>query len=226
MTVIQRFRLQAISCLIGILFPCVSAGNTSRELRIFKNAAFSVNDLIDGANHFIELGSKDGIQELKRLANDTKYAEEVRASETLGFSVGERIAWICRIVFEPEAKKSIRRPAFGAHTFPPCDDKSWPLYPLVQSGPAFWVLSAGYNGAGFPEFPSSYIDYCAANGRFRAVKVPLVTKEEAAAQLNAILTSPAWKALVWKGRRLGSSWELKEADSISYLKGQLPPEKK
>lgn len=163
--------------------------------------------IAEAANHFIALGKRDGLAELRGLAS-------IRNSA--GFVDGyDRFGYLCRILFLPRESKSLREPAFGVLNSLPyasMTEKDWPLFPVALSGSSYFVLGEGYVIGGFPEYPLQYIDYCDRNGTFRTTKVPVPTRAQALADAEALSNSPAWKAAKWQ-------WQ-QEEDTWSYVQRQ------
>src|SRR5215210_8312131 len=131
------------------LFLSMMCGAAHAEVpRLFRQREFSAADLAEAVNHFIALGEKPAVRELKGLATAKfkgRFAKE-------GFSLPERVGWVCRILFEPRGHEPLRPPRYGALGLPyrSMPSASWPLYPAAASGKSYFVMDEGYMLFGVP----------------------------------------------------------------------------
>lgn len=167
--------------------------------RLFQEKEFTAASFAEAANHFVALGEEAAVQELRGLA--TNSFTDFKS----GFSVNERIGWMCRVLFEAKAD-GLRAPRFGALHLPyqTMPDRSWPLYPVALSGSSYFVLSEGYRLAGRAEDPKVYLDYCRQAGGFRKKLITVPTKMQALADASALRRSAVWQAIKWKDS--GENW--------------------
>ncbi len=183
--------------------------------RLFQERDFTTASFADAVNHFITLGEDASVRELRGLATDSI------TDFKRGFSVNERIGWMCRVLFEAKTE-SLRPPRYGAlslpyHTMP---DKSWPLYPVALSGSTYFVLSEGYSLGGRAEDPKAYIEYCHQTGVFRKKPITVPTKTQALADASALRQSAAWQAIKWKDSGENWSYTMDEEWTWKFIQKQ------
>jgi hypothetical protein len=187
--------------------------------KLLTQRAFTSATLAEAVNHYIAIGEPATIEELGQCASED--AAHTGWISNRGFSVGERIGWICRILYEPQGHSSLRAPKFGILNIPektmPAD--KWPLYPLAFSGSTYLVLNQNYTPNGTPEDPKHYLDYCRKNGVFRKTLVPVPTQEQAMQDAAALRQSAAWKAIKWQDTD-GYSYPMGEQFTWSFLQNQ------
>jgi hypothetical protein len=217
--------------LVATLKMCY--GDTSH---FFREQAFSSASFAETVNHFISIGEKNAVKELDDLtAEDGK-------DYTNGFSVNERIGFVCRVLYEPRSNEPLRPPDYGwlqtlgSMGLPPVFPSSswanisryWPLFPVAHSGSTYFVLSESYafEGFGGPENPKDYISYSQRNGVFRKTLLSIPTRAEALRDAAALRESKSWKAIKWKDSGQGYSFDMhddeyawsfiqKQAESVS-----------
>jgi hypothetical protein len=182
---------------------------------LFQERGFTSASFAQAVNHFVALGEEAAVQELHGLTTD--YVTDFDR----GFSAKERVAWMCRILFEAKSE-SLRPPGFGAlslpyHTMP---SKSWPLYPVALSGSTYFVLSEGYSLGGEAEDPKLYIDYCRLAGVFRKKPITVPTKAQALADASALRQSTAWQTIKWKDSGENWSYTMDEGWSWQFIQKQ------
>jgi hypothetical protein len=199
-----------------ILFLLVAEFCYAAPPKLFSEKWFNSASLAETANHYINLGEKSAVQELNTLASDDIY------NDKLGFSINERIGWVCRIVFEPKSGKPLRPPMYGELMLPwnTMPDKNWPLYPVAISGSTYFVLSEGYELEGIAETPKHYIEYCQTNGIFRKMPIKIPTKEQALKDAASLRQSESWKAIKWQDSGQGFSYTFDEESSWKLIQNQ------
>jgi hypothetical protein len=127
---------------------------------------------------------------------------------------GTYVAWLCLLLYDPKSGFTLETPMFGAPSFP-CDgsghlDSSlWPKFPLALSKGIPFQLVAGYELAGETYTGDHYADLYRTNGVFRSQPYAVPTRGEAETALNALISSPQWKSLIWKNSRGNEEWEKK-----------------
>jgi hypothetical protein len=183
---------------------------------LFRERSFNAANLAEAVNHFVALGEKSALCELIDLAPNHDFKRDK------GFSLPERVGWVCRILFQPKGDQPLRAPCYGGHRLPylTMPLTRWPLYPVAASGDSFFVLSEGYFLAGFPEDPKRYLAYCRAEGIFRKQPVPVPTRAKAEKDVLALRESPAWKAIKWKDRGPGTNYTMSEEWTWEFIQAQ------
>jgi hypothetical protein len=177
--------------------------------KLFCEKPFTSATLAEAVNRYVAIGEDATIKELQQVSLREKTQKELFAGK--GFSVDERIGWVCRILYEPRAHSPLRAPKFGVLALPektmPAD--KWPLYPVAFSGSTYIVLKQGYTASGTPEELAHYLVYCKNNGVFRKTPVAVPTKEQAEKDVANLRQSEAWKAIQWE-----------DPDGFSYPMGE------
>jgi hypothetical protein len=187
--------------------------------KLFREQAFTCATLADAVNHFVGLGEDAAVKELQELACvEDAEAEKNRGFNVRGFSINERITWVCRILFEPKSgPKSLpylRAPRFGKLNLP---EKfmpiwKWPLYPVVLSGSTYFVLGESYSDDNHTlEDAKHYITYCKDNGNFRKTPVKVAAKAQVLKDVAALKQSEPWQSIQWLddsgyGYPMGEQW--------------------
>jgi len=187
---------------------------------LFREEHFSSTTLAEAVNHYIAIGQTATLKEMDQIilaqASDTNWLF------CRGFSVEERISWVCRILFVSNGPLPLRPPKFGALSIPEktMPAKDWPLYPVVLSGSSYFVLSQGYNPDGqTPETIRHYLDYCAKNGTFRKTPILVPTKDSAMQDVAAIREIQQWKNIEWQDSE-GFSYPMGEQLTYGYMQAQ------
>ena len=202
------------------LFLCLLSSISGAEIpKLLRERSFVATDLAAAVNHFIALGEEATVRELSALAPDHDFNRDIVAK---GFSVPERVGWVCRILFEPKGDKPLRGPGYGGHSLPhlTMPTSSWPLYPVAASGDSFFVLSEGYILAGVAEDPKQYLVYCRAEGTFRKNPVPVPTRDQARKDVALLHESAVWKAIKWKDSGAGSTYTMSEDWIWRFIQAQ------
>jgi len=184
--------------------------------RLFQERDFTAASFADAVNHFITLGEDAAVQELRGLATDSI------TDFKRGFSVNERIGWMCRVLFEAKTE-SLRPPRYGALSLPyhnTMPDTSWPLYPVALSGSTYFVLSEGYSLGGKAEDPKAYIEYCRESGVFRKKSVTVPAKAQALRDAAALRQSAAWKVIKWTDSGTNWSYTMHEGSVWDFIQKQ------
>ena len=117
--------------------------------------------IAEAVNHFVALGKRDGLAELRGLASIRNSAGYVDGYDRFGY--------VCRILFLPKESEPLREPAFGRLDDLPWEltaDKDWPLFPVAVWGSSYFVLDERYNIGEFHEYKLNDIDDCDPNGTF------------------------------------------------------------
>jgi len=168
--------------------------------KLFCEKAFTCATLADAANHFIGLGEDGAVKELEQLSEIEADEAEQNNFNARGFSINERIGWVCRILFEPKNGAYIRAPKFGKLDIPEkyMPIAKWPLFPVVLSGSTYFVMSESYSDDNdTPEEPKHYIEYCQANGNFRKMPVKLADPAQVLQDAATLHNSAPWQDIQW-----------------------------
>jgi hypothetical protein len=187
--------------------------------KLLTDRAFTAATLAEAVNHYVAIGETEAIKELQQASAQESSQKELFQGK--GFSVSERVGWICRILYEPKEHSALRAPKFGILNIPktsmPAD--KWPLYPIAFSGSTYLVLNQDYTPEGTPEDVNHYLDYCRKNGVFRKSPVVVPTQEQALQDAAALRQTAAWKAIQWQGDD-GYTYPMGEQLTWSFLKNQ------
>jgi len=118
------------------------------------------------------------------------------------------LAWLCLLVYDPRSDTGLPIPMFGLPAFPNTggyDDHGrlmglapWPRFPLALSRGVPFLLVSGYALGGLPEAGDDFLKRCQAHGDFHATPYAIPTRHEAKIALDGLISSPPWKALIWK----------------------------
>jgi len=204
----RTFQLHLTTLLFAITVASIAfamlAPKPKHHLHLFRSAQFNCTDIARAVNHYVDLGEEATIHEFSSMADDD-------ADLSRGFSVNERIGWLCRILFEPGGG-SLRPPMFGGLNLPynSMHTQNWPLYPVAKSGETYCVLSEGYRLAGHAEPVRDYLAYCTSNGSFRTKPVKLIDRTTAIRDVAGIRTSKRWRDIKWSDSGVGFSYTISE----------------
>jgi hypothetical protein len=189
--------------------------------RLFVDKEFTPVSFAEAVNYYVGLGENRAITELEGLASTKEtYLETYRK----GFTLHERVGWMCRVLFEGKAGHALRPPKFGVlERLPPpiMLEKDWPKFPVAPSGSSYFVLWEGYIALEHQsEDPKEYIQYCRQNGIFRKEPVLVPTRTEALKDLAALRTSATWKRIKWTYSFNGQAVSLNEETVWNFLESQ------
>ncbi len=205
--------------LIWLLF--LALGVCHAEIpSLFTQKSFTSATLAEAVNRYVAIGEVSAVKELQQLGS-----EEIQSDTGFGpkgFSVTERIGWVCRILYEPRGKSPLRAPEFGELPLP---EKSmpleqWPIYPLASSGTTYFVLKQGYTPDGTPEKLTHYLAYCKNKGVFRKIPLIIPTQEMAEQDAANLRLSAPWLAIQWQTDD-GNSFPMGEQLTWSFIKNQI-----
>jgi hypothetical protein len=187
--------------------------------KLFCEKPFSPATLAEAVNRYVAIGEDAAIKELQQASLQESSQTEFFAGK--GYSVNERIGWVCRILYEPRGHSPLRAPKFGVLALPEktMPAENWPLYPVALSGSTYIVLKQGYTASGTPEELKHYLAYCKNNGVFRKTPVPVPTKEQAEQDVATLRQSASWKAIKWEDGR-GFSFPMGEQWSWAFIQNQ------
>jgi hypothetical protein len=184
-----------------LLFAMTLGVGRAEMPALFREQAFTCATLADAVNHFVGLGEDAAVKELEQMSEiEAAEAEQNRGFNVRGFSINERISWVCRILFEPKNGAYIRAPKFGKLDLPEkyMPIAKWPLYPVVLSGSTYFVMAENYSDDNrTPEEPKHYIEYCRANGNFRTTPVNVSDPAKVLQDADALHDSAAWQDIQW-----------------------------
>jgi hypothetical protein len=187
--------------------------------KLFSEKPFNSVTLAEAVNHYVTIGETATIVELQQLAAQEKSGGDFFSSH--GFSLGERIAWVCRILYEPRGHSPLRAPKFGVLSIPErtMPIEKWPLYPVALTGSTYVVLNQSYTPNGRPEDVEHYLAYCKNNGVFRKSLVGVPTREQAMEDAAALRQSEPWKAIKWQDDD-GFSYPMGESWTWGFIQNQ------
>lgn len=190
------------------LFALVATVHGGELPRLLRQRDFNCADLADAVNHFVRLGEQRACDELLMAAPNHGLGK----IEKIEFSLTERVGWLCRILFQSRDGVPLRLPGYGGLNLPylTMPLKSWPLYPVAQSGESYLILAEGYSGTGIPEPPKAYLDYCRKTGVFLKHEVPVPSRETAQRDALALRKSKAWSAIKWTDSGPGTTYTMSE----------------
>ena len=134
--------------------------------KLFSQKSFTSANLAEAVNRYVAIGEAASVKELQQLA-----AQENGSAESFlgkGFSVSERIGWVCRILYESKGLSPLRAPKFGVLPLPEktMPAEKWPLFPVAVSGSTYVVLKQGYMPDGTPEEVTHYLGVLQEERRF------------------------------------------------------------
>ena len=203
--------------------------------KLFCEKSFTSASLADAVNRYVAIGETATLKELQEASSLESSQKELFAGK--GFSVNERISWVCRILYIPkpptplfipktgifitEKTQPLRAPKFGTLSIPEktMPLEKWPLYPVALSGSTYLVLKQGYTPTGTPESLAHYLAYCKDNGTFRTTPVPVPTEEQAAKDVATLRQSESWKNIKWEDEN-GFSFPMGEQWTWSFVQNQ------
>ena len=187
--------------------------------KLFTEKNFNSTTLAEAVNHFVAIGQTATVKELQELAHQKNANNASFFGQ--GFSVDERIGWVCRILFIPQGSDSLRPPQYGYLSLPEkfMPATEWPLYPIAQSGSTYIVLGENYTTRHTPEKPEHYIAYCVKHGTFRKDPVAVPTKEQALKDTLAFRASDRWKHIKWEDEN-GVSYPMGEQFAWAFFQNQ------
>jgi len=181
--------------------------------RIFEEKDFTAASLAEAVNYFIKLGEDKAVEELNGLVDPSGLGRKN------GFSVNERVGWICRVLFVSKPNTQLRPPRFGGLYLPtltmPAD--RWPLYPIALSGSTYFVLSEGYSLGGMAENPKSYIQYCRQTGTSRKELIRVPSRAQALKDSVTLRESEPWKMIKWSDSGPGRSYTMDEGYAFRFI---------
>jgi len=108
---------------------------------------YRITHYLQAAEELQKLDAEKRIARLKELAVDPKRGSEVFP--------------LCRMLFEAKSNAKFRRPLIGEPVFVGGGHLAdWELEPITLFDQVPILIVEGYNLAGYPEPPLSYVDYC------------------------------------------------------------------
>jgi hypothetical protein len=215
MLLVEREMKLILICLTSMMLGIAHA----EVPKLFTQKPFTSANIAEAVNRYVAIGEKSAGKELQQLAaQDTSENDNFLGK---GFSVKERVGWICRILYEPRGHSPLRAPKFGELALPEksMPAEKWPLYPVALSGSTYIVLKQGYMPSGRPEEVAHYLAYCKKNGVFRKTPVVVPTKEQAEMDIANLRQSAEWQAIEWQNNN-SFSFPMGESLTWAFIKGQ------
>ena len=124
------------------------------RLPILEKEAYGTHDLVASVNAVIALGEKEGVKFL--LSKVTHFGAGK------GFCINERVAWICRLVFEPKSPTKDEKPRKVMS----------PGGPVLVGGAKVATLATGPGGS----FNVSYVPTAGANKPLDATAIAVLNR--------------------------------------------------
>ena len=187
--------------------------------KLFCEKSFNSATLAEAVNRYVAIGEAATIKELQQASSQESSHGEIFAGK--GFSINERIGWVCRILYESRGHSPLRAPKFGVLSMPEntMPAEKWPFYPVAFSGSTFVVLKQGYTHKGSPEGLAHYLAYCKNNGVFRKIPIPVPTQDQAEKDVVNLRQSEAWQAIKWEDNN-GFSFPMGEQWTWAFIQKQ------
>lgn len=194
-----RFRMRLLTCF------CLSLASVTLyadEPALFVSSQFNAAMIAEAVNYYVLIGEDRAKVELEALSPLETYSPISYTHALTNVEVAERISWVCKILWQG---KSQLPPGYGGlwdveGRFG--DSRLWPLYPVVQSGSSYFVLSTSYVIAGVAERPRDYLRRCEGRGPFRTEPVHVPSRSQAERELRQLRNSSEWMS-AWAGLRPG-----------------------
>ncbi|HEY1490679.1 MAG TPA: hypothetical protein VGF90_06530 [Verrucomicrobiae bacterium] len=206
--------------LILICLTSMMMGLAHAEVpKLFSQKNFSSANIAEAVNRYVAIGEASSLKELQQLAAQDNSENDNFLGK--GFSVKERVGWVCRILYEPKGRSPLRAPEFGELPLPEksMPAEKWPLYPLALSGSTYVALKQGYIADGTPEEVAHYLKYCKNNGVFRKTPIEVPTREQAESDIVNLRQSAEWQAIQWRSND-GFNYPMGEQLTWAFIKGQ------
>jgi hypothetical protein len=146
----------------------------------FQDRGFRSEPYIRAAVALQAMGRDQACEQIIALAKRDRDAEEVFV--------------LCRMLFVSRRKSEFRRPMIGGAVF--LADTSyadWPLEPVELVDGVPFIITWGYDLAGHPEAPESYLEYCMANCDWSTLRYRERNRSELHAALAKLLGSSKWR---------------------------------
>jgi len=222
--------MSALTRLFVLLFATTLGLAHADVPKLFSEQSFNAMTLATAVNHYVILGEDAAVKELEDLSEvEAAEVEKNRGFNPRGFSINERIAWVCRILFQPKSDAEqpyLRAPKFGKLNLPEkfMPVENWPLYPVAFYGSTYFVLGESYSDDNHVmEEPKHYIEYCRDNGIFRTNLIKL-TRAQILKDADALHNSSQWKAIKWVDDA-GYSYPMGEQWTWGFIQKQakVPP---
>lgn len=151
------------------------------DLPDLEAATYRVDPYIRAAAALQEMGKDKAGETLSKLARGRKHDNQVIV--------------LCRMLFTCKAKGEFRRPGIGAaHFLGGTDYSDWLLEPIELVDGVPFLITRGYDLAGYAEPAESYVKYCLRNGDWSSTRFKRKDDQEKQKALKKLLASPKWKA--------------------------------
>jgi hypothetical protein len=148
--------------------------------------------LVRAVNHLQSLGKQKAIAELReflKIARDSFRAN--RDPADIDTSDEQCVFLIVRLLFELEVTSGTLPDLYiGAMWLRPekTDSSFWPLYPLALQDDVPFLLIDGVLLSGYPQHPSSHVDWAEKHGKLRAQ--PLRPADDPIAAVDKLIAQP------------------------------------
>ena len=170
---------------------------TIRDCPTITGDDYNPSALLKCANRLIEIGE------------DKAYRVLISNASTMGVTPDdERVALLCRVLYQQDKERPLRPPPFGAPNVPyrSMAAEDWPDLPLVFSKGIPFLLVSGYIYYGPPPNVKEYVAYCRNSGVFRVEPYKLSCWSAGPDALHALFLSEKWSRIKWMDAGKGWSY--------------------
>jgi hypothetical protein len=205
MFVAVRTRTAMSSLLLACSLMAVCEAAVAGDPELFRVKKFDAAMIAEAVNHYVAVGEERTKAELEALSPNDLFSPEMKAGMLSNEELAHRVSWMCIILWPAKIGSSQRPPGYGglAYVEDRFDRKrDWPLFPVVNAGASYFVLSDSYILGGMAESPRHYLQACEAMGTFRTGTVQVPTRKQAEHDLLELRRSPTWTA-AWSKSLVG-----------------------
>jgi CubicO group peptidase (beta-lactamase class C family) len=150
------------------------------ELPGIESGEYKVDPYIEFAIRLQGLGKKDAIKKLEELSQEARI---------------EKIAVLCRMLFQPKENSEFSRPNVSRSTYAGgTDEKDWPLDPIEIIDGIPFVIVRGYRLTGMPASGELHLKYCISKCEWNDFKYEHKTQDQKQKALEKLLSSKKWKS--------------------------------
>lgn len=120
-------------------------------------------------------------------------AEELLMKWAQNIDNNEKIAILCRMLFDPNDSEPLRRPMLGGPVFiGDGSTEDWPLEPITFFKDIPICIVWGYDLSGFPEHGSNYLEYSINNGSWTKQRYSLMGVDEINQIIEEFIRTTSW----------------------------------
>lgn len=174
------FLLTLMVAFVGCSIHRSSSGRVPSILPDIHTGHYKVDPYIQAAVELQALGRSNALVRLHSMAQDEK--------------LEKRVIVLCRMLFTRRPGGDFRRPMIGGAGFlGGTDYQDWPLEPIELVDGVPFLITRGYEMAGFPEPDEWYLRYCETNCDWSGFRYTIKSKSQKRDALRKLLSSPKWK---------------------------------